>query len=293
MLKLTEHGDNWWFRFGMEYPAVWGYFLTMAFIFGACWGSFFNVCIWRIPRGESLSKQSSHCTKCGTKIRWYDNLPVVSYFVLHGRCRACGEPYSCRYVIVEIVTGLIFAGAFLKIGLTDQPLVMLVPAWLLIFLAVVSAWIDAEHHIIPDVVTLPIMGTGLLMAIFLPETWGTQSFLLAVLEALLAVAVTGLSLKILNAVTFFWAERQALGGGDVKFLMAAATLIGVPGVVFTLIAASFGGCCGGAVAWYRKKCELRNWEISFGPYLAAAALLWFFTGEKLLRLYLRFTGIGV
>ena len=116
MLILTEGSFPWWTRLGLEYPELLTIALVAVFAVGSCFGSFLNVCIWRLPLGESIVSVPSHCTKCGYEIRWYDNIPIISYLVLRGRCRNCREPYSPRYLIVEALTGLLFVAVFLKVG---------------------------------------------------------------------------------------------------------------------------------------------------------------------------------
>ena len=118
MLILTEGSFPWGTRLGLEYPELLTIALVAVFAVGSCFGSFLNVCIWRLPLGESIVSVPSHCTKCGYEIRWYDNIPIISYLVLRGRCRNCREPYSPRYLIVEALTGLLFVAVFLKVGLS-------------------------------------------------------------------------------------------------------------------------------------------------------------------------------
>ena len=110
--ELPQYASDWWFRLGLNYPAVCAFAVFAAFAYGACLGSFMNVCIWRMPRGESVVNAPSHCTKCGAHIRWYDNLPVISYLVLRGRCRSCHAPYSPRYFAVEVLCGALFVAVF-------------------------------------------------------------------------------------------------------------------------------------------------------------------------------------
>ena len=127
MLRLTDGMSEWWFRAGLEYPTVAVFAFFAVFVFGSCLGSFLNVCIWRLPLGESVVTAPSHCTKCGYEIRWYDNIPIVSYLVLRGRCRCCREPYSCRYLVVEALTGVLFVLAFVTVGLAGQPICTVFP----------------------------------------------------------------------------------------------------------------------------------------------------------------------
>ena len=157
MLILTEGSFPWWTRLGLEYPELLTIALVAVFAVGSCFGSFLNVCIWRLPLGESIVSVPSHCTKCGYEIRWYDNIPIISYLVLRGRCRNCREPYSPRYLIVEALTGLLFVAVFLKVGLSAQPPATLALYWVMVLLCVTTSWIDVEHRLIPDATTYPAL----------------------------------------------------------------------------------------------------------------------------------------
>ena len=145
MLTLTEGTFPWWTRLGLEYPEL----LAIALV--------------SVP---------SHCTKCGYEIRWYDNIPIVSYLVLRGRCRNCREPYSPRYLIVEALTGLLYVAVFLKVGLSDQPPAMLALYGAMVLYCITTSWIDVEHRLIPDATSYPALLFGLAISAAFPAVQG-------------------------------------------------------------------------------------------------------------------------
>ena len=136
-------------------------FILFLFALGACVGSFLNVVVWRLPRGESLSHPPSHCPKCNTPLKWYDNLPVVGWVKLGGKCRTCREPISPRYPIVELVTAVLSTAVAIRFGWHWQTLAALVLTWSLIALTA----IDLDHTILPDAITLPLLWLGLLASL--------------------------------------------------------------------------------------------------------------------------------
>lgn len=286
MWRVTADTYFWSMSLGLADPMLW-FFWIMIFLFGCCWGSFLNVCIWRLPRGESVCNVPSHCPKCNHEIRWYDNLPLLSYALLRGRCRYCREPITPRYVVVEFLTGLLFLGAFLKVEFSGQPPSVLPLYFLTIMLAVATAFIDARHRIIPDALTLPALGLGAALSIAFPSSWGAEtSYGAAALHTLLAGGITGGGLWLFARLGRLWFRREALGLGDVKFMAATAVLLGLPGAFFTLLAGSLLGTIAGLVLALRRKRKLRRIAIPFGPFLALAAVLWLFLGELLLDWYL-------
>ena len=271
---------DWFARFGMVYPAVWGFVLFWVFAFGACIGSFLNVCIWRIPRGESLSKAASHCTVCGTPIRWYDNLPVLSYLLLRGRCRACHARYSSTYFWVELSCGGLFALALLKTGLSRQVPELIPAQWALIFFAIGAALIDLRHRIIPDRMNYAAMVTGLLLALIFPAAWGTVSRFGAAATCVLSGVIPAAFAAIFACVGKWLCKKSVLGWGDVKFLVGIGMLAGLPGGVFSLFFGAASGCIVGLICG-RKYDD----PIPLGPFLAAGALIWIFADQRLLEMY--------
>lgn len=149
--------------------ALW-LFHVFSFIFGACFGSFINVCIWRIPRGESLYKRNSHCPHCDHRIRWNENVPIIGWLSLRGRCSSCRNPISARYIIMELVVGALFTLLWLRAASMMMPVSVLLPMWFIGGALVTITVIDFEHFIIPDLVTIPGLLTAVALCILLPNT---------------------------------------------------------------------------------------------------------------------------
>jgi leader peptidase (prepilin peptidase)/N-methyltransferase len=274
---------DWVSRWGLVYPGVWIFVIFWVFAFGACIGSFLNVCIWRIPRGESLSKASSHCTVCGNPIRWYDNIPIVSYLVLRGRCRACKTPYSCTYFIVELITGVLTALVAVKAGLAQQ-YASVIPAWmLLVFFGMTCAVTDLRFRIVPDKLTFTGMIFALLAAALLPAAWGVEVWWRSLLFSLISGIAPALFLAIFAILGKLIAKRDVLGWGDIKFTMMCGMFTGLFGIFFALLAASFTGTVFGLVA--KRKL---NAELPFAPFIFGGALLWIFCDRFILDIFTKF-----
>jgi len=182
-------------------------FLTIfAFIFGAAVGSFLNVCIFRLPERQSIIKPGSHCPNCLKPLRFYDNIPFISFLLLRGKCRDCGEKISWRYPGVEFLTAVLAAMLFLKFGLTVKFFVF----FLFISVLIVITFIDLDHQIIPDILTLPGIPLFFLAAVFLVKVpW---------LDALLGLIIGGGTLLVIALAYEFISKREGMGGGDIKLL---------------------------------------------------------------------------
>lgn len=286
MLTLTEGTFPWWTRLGLEYPELLAIALVSVFVFGSCLGSFLNVCIWRLPLGESIVSVPSHCTKCGYEIRWYDNIPIVSYLVLRGRCRNCREPYSPRYLIVEALTGLLYVAVFLKVGLSDQPPAMLALYGAMVLYCITTSWIDVEHRLIPDATSYPALLFGLAISAAFPAVQGCAGHLGGLFRAAAGAAIPGGVLALFAFVGKLAVKREVLGWGDVKFAAAAGALLGAAGSLFCVATGALAGTFFGIGYALCTKRSMRRLAVPFGPFLAGGALLWIFSGEKLLGWYL-------
>ena len=250
----------------MNIQSVWAVYF---FGVGACVGSFLNVVIYRLPKKESLIRPGSHCPSCNSPIRWYHNIPIFGYLVLRGRCSDCGEKFSPRYPAVETLTGLLFAACFARFGLTGAAAVYMVLSSALV--AVV--FIDIDHMIIPDAITLPGIPIGLLCAwLFLP---------LSITDALLGMLVGGGILFIIAVIA-----PQGMGGGDIKLLGMVGAFLGWKSALITIFLGSFVGSVGGIIGMIALG-KGRKTKIPFGPYLAIGALLAMFFEREIIDFYFR------
>lgn len=243
-----------------------GFILTFAFLFGLVFGSFLNVCIYRIPRDKSIAWPPSACPQCGAHIKWYDNIPLISYLILLGKCRQCKKPISVQYPVVELITGLLTVLFVWRYGISVWTFAVLVVVYALICLSV----IDFELMIIPDRFSLGLMVWGLLFAWANPNFSGVwwQKELYALLGA--AVGFFGVLAIALIGTWIF--KKDAMGGGDVKLMGGVGALIGWEGVLTTIILASFFGLVY-AVFLMIFKGKKRSDAIPFGPFLSLGALI--------------------
>ena len=278
--------QNWFENIGRGYPQIWWIVLFWVFAFGSCLGSFLNVCIWRIPRGESLSKAASHCGSCNTPIKWYDNLPLISYIVLGGKCRACRQHYSMRYFLVELICGVLFTLAVLSAGLQQQPMAFAGLSCIAIFYAVGIAWIDAEHRIIPDKMSYPCLIAGLAVNVIFPELRGENcSYLDAFLFTVASGGIPAVFLALFAIVGKIITQKEVMGWGDVKYILVAGVLTGFAGAFFALFFASFAGTIYGTIRSLVTKRKLARLTIPLGPFLAAGTLIWIFAGNFIWKLF--------
>lgn len=242
------------------------FILVMAGLFGLIFGSFLNVCIYRIPRNKSIVWPPSGCPKCNAPIKWYDNIPVLSFLFLRGKCRTCKNPISWQYPIVELGTALLTVLCAARFGLTPWMFVVLAAVYALIALSV----IDMELMIIPDRFSLGLIVWGLLFAWLNPNFEGLwwQKELSSLLGA--GVGLFGVLAIALIGTWIF--KKDAMGGGDVKLMGGVGALIGWQGVITTLVMASFFGLIY-AVFLMIFKGKKGGDAIPFGPFLSLGALI--------------------
>ncbi|MBP9013805.1 MAG: prepilin peptidase [Smithella sp.] len=245
----------------------------LAFIFGAAIGSFLNVCILRLPAETSLIKPSSQCPHCHHAIRYYDNIPIMSFFVLHGRCRDCRAKISWRYPLVELITAVLSLCLFMKFGLSWDYLVFFIFTAVLI----VITFIDLDHQIIPDILTLPGIPLFFLAAVFIVKIpW---------LEALIGLLIGGGVLFVIALGYEFIAKREGMGGGDIKLLAMIGAFLGWKSLIFILLFSSLTGAVIGIAAMVIHKQDTK-YAIPFGPFLSAAAIAYIFFGQCYMNLFL-------
>ena len=281
------------------------FFPLCAFLFGACVGSFLNVCIYRLPKDESIVTPGSHCA-CGKPIAWHDNIPILSWLFLRGRARCCGRNFSVRYPAIELLTALLFLACALLFGPAKA-----LGGMVLVSIVICATFIDLDHMIIPDAFTIggAVVGVGLSM--LLPALHGhrVEFFFVASLrgglDAVLGVLVgSGLVLWIaLLAESVL--KKEAMGFGDVKFLGALGAFVGWQGAVFSLFGGALIGCGWVLIAALWQKISGRaaagarletpdgqatdrvglGVHVSFGPMLGLGALLYFFVLHRWVDTY--------
>jgi len=265
-------------------------------LFGLIVGSFLNVCIARIPLESSIISPPSHCPRCNTPIRWYDNIPLVSFAVLGGRCRTCGQRISWRYPLVELLNGLLFLWAIIEFGFTGEAILVMA----LCSTLVVITFIDLDHQIIPDVITYPGMVIGLGVAPFfmstlaVPLSFGLGTVLppmgqygTAFLNAFIGLVLGGAPLYLIGLLWEKLRKVEAMGGGDVKYMSMVGSFLGWKGAFLTIMLGAVSGSIVGVALILLKKHRADN-VIPFGPFLAFGTLLTLFRGPEIIAWYLGF-----
>ena len=295
-------------------------------MFGLIFGSFLNVCIYRLPRGLSVVWPGSACPNCSRPIAFYDNVPVLSWLILRGKCRNCGVQISARYLVVEIITGALFLCCYVHFGLTLPMLKCAVLAFLLLGLI----FTDAETHLLPDKMTLPGLALGLLFSFLVPVndlasmllsgaidlpfgsdmSWRIFSFADAVLGALVGASF----LYGIGAIYLRWRGVEGMGFGDVKLMAMIGAFLGLRLTILTMMTASLAGSAFGLWtvlvvwlkrlrrrkqvfhespaaarkhAWASALIALRRYQMPFGVFLGGMGLVAFFFGQQFLRWYWR------
>lgn len=252
------------------------YFTVLFFVLGACVGSFLNVVIYRLPAGKSVVRPRSQC-RCGAPVAWYDNVPILSWFILRGRCRACGQRFSIRYPVVELLTALLFVSCW-RIGGWPVGLVWMAFAGLMI----PAAFIDIDTMELPDVFTMGGFIAGIFLNTLFPlAILGSEFPPLAAhllgLKASLVGAIVGSGLILWIALLGEWILRkEAMGFGDVKLMGAIGAFCGWEGSVFAIFGGSVIGCLALLVCWpfWRGNGASFSRHIPFGPALVAGALIY-------------------
>ena len=272
-----------------------------SFGLGACIASFLNVVIWRVPRGESIVSPPSHCPKCNAAIKWYQNIPILSWLALRGKCANCKEPISPRYILIETLGGVLFFVTFAMFrGTSSNPMewVALLVTWTWISLMIVGSMIDFDHKLLPDFVTVGGMILGLSFHMYVSVyLFLTSSHFMSILDYSIVRSVIGLAfgfgllwlIRWLGSKAF---KREAMGLGDVFLMGAVGALFGPVAVLVTLILSSvFGSIVGLLMVALSKTKFGRFVEIPYGPYICLGCLTWMFYGPELVNWYLRLMGV--
>ena len=252
--------------------------IAIIFLLGLVFGSFFSVCIYRLPRKQSIMWPNSHCTNCDALIKPWDNIPLISFFFLRGKCRNCDSKISWRYPLVEAITGLLFVALYLKFGLTTQIIAWVVLAALLI----VITFIDIEFQLILNKITIPGLVLGAILSWFLIP--------LNLYDIGLGLLVGGGLLIAIAYLGKFLFGKESMGMGDVKMAAMIGVFIGAKGIALSLF---FGFLVAGIFSFTGmalKKLE-RSSYVPFGPFIAAGTLLYIFLGEQIIVWYLQTLGI--
>ena len=251
--------------------------IVFVFMFGLVIGSFLNVVIYRLPEHQSIVSPGSHCPHCGKPIKPYDNIPLVSYIILRGRCRYCANRISVRYPAVELITGLLAAGLFVKYGLTIDLMVFF------IFSAGLTAisFIDIDHGIIPNTLSYPGIIIGFASSFFVSIN-NPISSIIGILTGAGILFVTAFTYKAVTGV-------EGMGMGDVKLMAAIGAFLGWEAAIFTvIISACIGALAGVTLILFAGKG--RRYAIPYGPFISASAVVYLFYGHALIAMYLRMIG---
>ena len=246
-------------------------------LFGLVVGSFLNVCIYRIPRRESIVWPGSKCTTCQRSLLWFENIPVFSWLALRGRCRTCGISISGMYPAVEIATGIVFAGGHLVYGM--QPLLFVRIAFACAMIVLFA--VDFRHRILPDVVTLPGIVAGFAASLLLPP---------GPVSSLTGILVGGGSLFLINEAYYRIRGHEGLGMGDVKMLAMIGAFLGWKLMVVTLFLGSFAGSLLGLLLITFRKGSMQS-ALPFGTFLALGALAASVVGDRLVEWYRSISGL--
>ncbi|MCK4533915.1 MAG: prepilin peptidase [Syntrophobacterales bacterium] len=248
---------------------------TLSAVLGSIVGSFLNVCVYRIPSGKSIVFPASHCPACKHPIKFYDNIPIVSYIILRGKCRNCDERISPSYPAIELLTVVMSLLLFLKYGLSLEYLFSFIFTCALIAIT----FIDLEHQIIPDVITLPGIPLFALAAIFFMDVTPRDS--------LIGILAGGGCLYLVAFVYQLLTKREGMGGGDIKLLAMLGGFLGWQSLWFIIMASSLIGAVAGISAMICKGKDTK-YAVPFGPFLSIAAVAYIFWGNAFMRfLFLR------
>jgi leader peptidase (prepilin peptidase)/N-methyltransferase len=238
---------------------------------GLAVGSFLNVCIHRIPLGQSVANPPSRCPSCGYRLRWYDNIPVLGYVLLRGRCRNCGGPISVRYPLVELLTLVLFLVHWWVFGWSALMVVRLAFACALLVLFA----IDFEHHLLPNVITLPGIAAGLIVSTVVPP---------GLVDAAIGTVLGGGVLWLIGEAYYRYAGQEGMGGGDVKMLAMIGAFLGWKLVLVTLVLSSVAGSLIGMLVIVLRRGDMK-YALPYGTFLALGALAASLVGDRIVAWY--------
>lgn len=247
------------------------------FLLGSTIGSFLNVCIYRIPRERSIVNPPSACPGCEKPIRPYDNIPILSYILLKGKCRDCGTKISIRYPLVELLTGIFFLILYRQFGFTFELIVFMI----FLALLLIISFIDLDFQIIPDILSIGGVALGFILAIIRPFFRYLEPRF-GILDSLYGILLGGGLLFAIAWLYQFFTKREGMGGGDIKLLGMIGAFCGWKGVLFSLVSGSVFGTLVG-IPIILAKGQGGKYAIPFGPFLSLGAIVYIFKGDSLIH----------
>jgi len=257
------------------------YFTAVVYLFGACWGSFLNVCIYRIPAELSVVKPRSRCPKCMTNLTWKDNIPILGWLLLGGKCRYCKAPISIRYPAIELLTAFLFTLVWVRFAY--DPVV--IPYMVLVFGLILGSMVDVDEMWIPDRCTIGGMIIGPIFSFILPSMHGVEGHFSGLIESLIGLAAGFGSLWSVSIIGKLILKKDAMGFGDVKLMGALGAFLGWQSIVFIVFVSSLLGTIVGVSFILAGKSEWQS-KIPFGPYIALAGIIWVLGGSALWEAYI-------
>jgi leader peptidase (prepilin peptidase)/N-methyltransferase len=249
--------------------------VILIILIGLALGSFLNVCIYRIPLKKSILFPGSFCPKCGTKIRFQDNIPLLSFILLRGKCRKCKSKISWQYPLVEFIAPVLMVITYLKFGWSWE----FVAKTVLCLFLILIFFIDLRHRIIPDVVTLPGIALGFLFSFFIKSP--------SVINSLIGILAGGVLFYLAAVLGELLFKKESMGGGDIKLAMMLGAFLGWQKIFLVfLISAVLGAMVGGIALFFSKEVKETK-MIPFGPFLALGSILAMFLGDMMISAYVR------
>ena len=249
------------------------------FVFGSMVGSFLNVCIVRMPHEKSIVWPGSHCVYCKKNLSWFDNIPLLSFIFLRGRCRHCNQKISPRYFIVELLTASLFLVFYLHFGRD----IILLPYLIMLCGFIVATFIDFGHRIIPDEISVGGMIMGLLFSLAIPSLHGTDSHELALGRSALGVLIGGGSIYAMGILGDWMFKKESMGGGDIKLMAMVGAFLGWKLAILSFFIAPFLGAIYGIIS----KLLTKDSTIAYGPFLCLGSLISLFYGNQIIDYLMR------